>query len=112
MARTVSQSKAGIGGQIATGRILDTGTVAAESITLGFKPRYVKVVNVTGLVTEEWFEGMADDSGFLAIDSGAGAVDFSLITSNGITVDSNGFTIGLNTDVLVSSEQISWIAMA
>ena len=110
MTQTITQYNPGVRTNFAAGAILDTGTVAAMKITLGWKPRYVRILNVTGLVVEEWVEGMSDANGFLGIDSGAGAVDYSLITSNGITPADDGFTIGLNTDVLVSSEQLHWVA--
>ncbi len=95
----------------AIGRYKDTGTAAAFTITTGFKPRYVKIMNVDGLCMEEWYEGMADASAVKTVDSGAGTTDVVKITSNGITVSANGFTVGLDTDINVSSEQLSWIAM-
>lgn len=109
MAQTVTQKNPPTVGNVATGRILDTGTVAAFPITLGFTPRWVKVANVTSGDQMEWFEGMAAASA-VKITGATGVV--TLITSNGITVVANGFTIGLDTDVNVTSEQISWIAIA
>lgn len=94
--------------RVATGRYLDTGTVAAYTFTCGFKPRYVKVVNLAASSSSfEWFEGMADASAWKTAVDGTAA----LVTTNGITVDSRGFTLGLDTDVNVSSEQISWLAL-
>jgi hypothetical protein len=96
--------------QLATGRYHDTGTAAAFDITCGFKPRYVKVVNLgaTGLASMEWFEGMADASCLLVITDGTTTVPTTL----GITPLDDGFTVGLNTDVNIIDEQLSWIAMA
>lgn len=94
--------------RIATGRYLDTGTVAAYTFTTGFKPRYVKVVNLAASSSSfEWFEGMADASAWKTAVDGTAA----LVTSNGITVSKSGFILGLDTDVNVSSEQISWLAI-
>lgn len=95
--------------RLATGRYLDTGTVAAYSFTTGFKPRYVRIINsaATGGVLE-WSEGMADASAFKYLSAdGVGA----LITSLGITVSDYGFTMGLDTDINVTSEQVSWLAI-
>lgn len=94
--------------RLATGRYLDTGTVAAYEFTLGFKPRYVKVQNLaaTGAALE-WYEGMADASAWKTAQNGDG----SLITTLGITVSASGFTMGLDTDVNVTSEQVSFIAL-
>lgn len=107
MTQTESQSMHQVR-NMAVGRWLDTGTVAATTITTGFKPRYVKVINTdgSGAVMMEWFEGMDDDDGILTGSDGAR----SLVTSNGITVSEGGFIIGLNTDVLYTSEQLSWVA--
>lgn len=94
--------------QIAVGRYIDTGTAAAVVITTGFKPRYVKVVNLAATGSQsEWFEGMADASARKQVTAG----DMTLITTLGITVSASGFTIGLDTDLNVTSEQLSWIAI-
>lgn len=91
----------------AVGRYIDTGTAAAITITTGFKPRYVKVQNNTSSDGMEWYEGMADASAQKQVAAGTR----SLITSLGITVSDRGFVIGLDTDVNVTSEQLSWIAI-
>jgi len=92
---------------IAVGRYITTGTAAAFKITTGFKPRYVKVVNVTSRDWYEWFEGMADASAHKTVAAGTG----TLITTLGITVAADGFTVGLDTDINVTSEQLSWLAI-
>lgn len=95
--------------QIAVGRYISSDTAAAFTITTGFKPLYVKVVNLnaSGDVTVEWFHGMAADSAVLRGIDGAQ----SLITTLGITQLSYGFTVGLQTDLNVISEQLSWMAI-
>ena len=109
MAVTSTQSIQPVGINIAVGRYISSDTAAAFTITTGFKPRYVKVVNLnaSGDVTVEWFEGMADDSAILRGIDGAQ----SLITTLGITPLSYGFTVGLQTDLNVISEQLSWMAI-
>lgn len=93
---------------MATGRYLDTGTVAAYTFSdLGFKPRYVRVINNTSGDEECWIEGMTAAHAFKRIAAGTGAA----ITSLGITVTERGFTFGLDTDMNVSSEQVSWVAL-
>jgi hypothetical protein len=94
--------------QTAVGRYLTSDTAAAIVITLGFRPRYVKVqnLNASGYAAMEWYEGMADASAVLTGIDGA----ISLITSLGITPAAGGFTIGLQTDVNVINEQLSWLA--
>lgn len=106
MAITESQSAHQVR-NYAVGRFLDTGTVAATRITTGFRPRYVRVQNITSRDSMEWFEGMTAAHGLKTVAAGTRTA----VTSNGITVHDDGFTIGLDTDVLVTSEQISWIAV-
>lgn len=86
------------------------GTGSAISITCGFKPLAVEVKNVDGVAILKWDASMADANGMKLADSGAGATDISLITSNGITPTFNGFTIGADTDVNVSAQTINWVA--
>ena len=110
MAVTSTQSKGPADvNNVAVGRYHDDGTAAAFKITTGFKPRYVKVFNVgaTGLASMEWFEGMADASCILTVTDGT----ITVPTTLGITVAVDGFTVGLNTDVNITHEQLSWIAI-
>ena len=110
MAVTSTQSKnpASVSQQ-AVGRYLTSSTAAAFKITTGFLPRYVCVQNLTastGLVKLEWYEGMADDSALKTAIDGTR----SIITSLGITPAADGFTVGLDTDLNVINEQLSWFA--
>lgn len=109
MAITSTQSKVPASVvNIAVGRYLDTGTAAAFTITVGFKPRYVRVQNLAATGSRaEWYEGMADASAWKSVVAGDG----SLITTLGITVSATGFTVGLDTDLNVTSEQLSWLAI-
>jgi len=97
--------------RMATGRIIDTGTVASTfpvDVELGFTPRYVRVINLAASSAQmEWFEGMSDANAWKTTVDGTA----SLITSLGITPTATGFTIGLDTDVIVTSEQVAWMAL-
>lgn len=92
---------------VAVGSYLDDGTAAAFDITTGFKPRSVRVVNEDGDCFEEWYEGMADAESMKMLTGGT----YAKITEHGITVTESGFTVGLDTDINVTSQQLSWIAM-
>jgi hypothetical protein len=108
MSVTSSQSKVPASAvNIAVGSYITTGTAAAITITTGFRPRYVRVVNETTADREEWFEGMTDAYAVKVLTAGTGAQ----ITSLGITDSANGFIIGLDTDVNATSEQIRWLAI-
>lgn len=75
-------------------------------ISLGFKPSYVKVQNVTTILQEEHFDGMADASALLTTGS-SGAV--TIPTTNGITLSASGFTVGTGVQGS-ASDVVYWIA--
>lgn len=107
MAVTQSQSKVPASvNNVAIGSYVDTGTAAAVTITCGFKPRYVRVMNQTSGDLIEWFEGMTAAHGIKQVAAGTRAATTSL----GITVADNGFVIGLDLDINVTSEQLRWMA--
>ena len=106
MAITSTQTEQSVR-NVHVGRYFDDGTVAAFTITTGFKPRYVKVSNVTSGDQEEWFEGMTDDTAVKTVAAGTRTILGSL----GITPTTSGFTVGLDTDIHVTSEQLSWVAI-
>lgn len=107
MAVTQSLTQSGVRNNVAVGRYITSSTAAAITITTGFKPRYVKVINETSGDQEEWFEGMTAAYAFKKVAAGTTAT----ITSLGITVADDGFVIGLDTDINVINEQLSWIAI-
>ncbi len=108
MTQTITTSSGDGVSRVATGRYLDTGTVAAIDIVCGFRPKYVKIQNLASTgATLEWYEGMADASAWKSVVAGDG----SLITTLGITPLIDGFTFGLDTDTNVTSEQVSWLAI-
>lgn len=83
------------------------GTGASLNIiTLGFRPRVLKLMNVDGLCELKWQQGMADASGVKTVTDGT----ISHITTLGITPLSNGFTLGADTDVNVSGEEVHFEA--
>jgi hypothetical protein len=106
MATTSTQNYPDFPAKFAAGRHLETTTAVAVTITLGFRPRYVRVLNNTSSDLEEWVDGMPSPSARKQLAAGTG----SNITTNGITVTDTGFTIGLDTDINVVNEQMSWAA--
>lgn len=74
--------------------------------TVGYRPRRVELMNVTGLVTATWQDTMADDSMVLRVTAGTMTVP----TTNGITPRAAGFAIGANGDLNVDGEVIHWAA--
>jgi phosphatidylserine synthase len=91
----------------AVGKIVtDGGAAAALTITLGFTPRYVRFVNLTDRITDEWFEGMASASSLHAVAVGT----LTLETTNGIAVSGSSFTLTAVT--MVASKTFYWEAAA
>lgn len=91
----------------AVGKIVsDAGAAAAATITLGFTPRYIKFVNLTDRITDEWFEGMASASSLHTVAAGT----MTLETTNGIAVSGPSFTLTATT--LVASKTFYWEAAA
>lgn len=103
---TSTMSQQGVRSNLAVGRYLNGATAAAITITCGFKPRVVRVLNNTSMDEEVWAEGMATASAFKRLAAGTATA----ITGVGITVSEHGFTIGLDTDINVINEQLTWIA--
>ena len=90
---------------MAVGRAVSNADVAiAQTFTVGFTPRYVKFVNLTDRITDEWYEGMAADS---AIETAA-AGSMTLETAGGITVGNGYFTV--DSTLSVASKTFAWVA--
>lgn len=50
--------------------VTDASAAAATSFDFGFKPRVVRIHNLTDRISHEWFEGMADNSALKSIAAG------------------------------------------
>lgn len=90
------------------------GTGSAITVTTGFKPRFVLLLNIDGIAIGMHVQGMTDAHVTKLVDSGAGATDISHATSAGITLSSTGFSIGADTDLNVggcSPETIWYVAI-
>lgn len=89
----------------AVGKVVEDATAAvATTFTLGFVPRYIKFVNATDRIIDEWFEGMASASSIHTVANGT----VTLETTNGIAVSGNTFTLTATT--MVASKTFYWIA--
>lgn len=109
MAQTISTKTPHNVTRMATGAYLDTGTVAAYTYSdLGFKPRYIRVINLTSGDESCWIEGMTAAHSYKRVAAGTGAATTSL----GLTVTDRGFTFGLDLDMNATSEQVYFVAFA
>lgn len=92
------------GTQLVTGSFVGTGA-ALDVETVGFKPRYVRMWNVSDPGTLEWTDGMADAAGFKHVDGTQ-----TQLSANGVTPIAKGFTLGADADMNVSGEVIHFVA--
>lgn len=91
----------------AMGKIVtDAAAAAAAVLQLGFVPRYVRFVNLTDRITDEWFEGMANASSLHAVAAGTQTLE----AVNGISVDAAAKTITLTAVTMVASKTFYWMA--
>jgi hypothetical protein len=60
---------------VAAGSFIDTGTVKKSAFNLGFRPKYIKLVNATDRTIYEWFEGMASGTTLKIIADGTVTLD-------------------------------------
>lgn len=89
MAITSTQTNAVENTRLATiNHFDDAASPAAASYDVGFRPRYVRVDNVTDRIMLEWYEGMTSAHAVKTLAAGTR----SLETSAGVTVA--GDTIG------------------
>ena len=92
-------SKTRVGSFYGTGAIVEVRGVE-------FRPRKVQLINIDGLVTGEWVEGMADGSVAKRVTAGTMTVP----AANGITPRSDGFDVGVDADLNASGELVRWVA--
>lgn len=87
-----------------------TGTGAAITVSLGWIPDYVKVVNVTdGDITDEWFTGMTASTAISTAAAVAPRSSNGISTFAGSSAAAPGFTLG--TGISESGKTLSYIAI-
>lgn len=90
-------------------------TVAAIAVALdfdlGFKPVYVKIVNVTKKRTLEWYAGMADASAFILKEGASDIFSPALVTQKGVTPSDYGFSLGVETSINVATDVLYILAL-
>lgn len=81
---------------------------AAVTVTLGFRPRYVRAFSVNNLVSYEHFYGMSDGT---SLDTANHAdTQISLNAAGSITLTADGFTLG--TDICdTAADVVRWLAI-
>lgn len=111
---STQQSPGSLGAQFVSGSYLDDAASPADAtITIGFKPRYVCVDNVTDRIKIEWYQGMSETTNTCVKTAAAGTRTLET-TNEGITITDTTFTISNNATlaVLAQNKQLRWYAIS
>lgn len=94
--------------KVAEGKITVANPAVAETVTLGWSPRYVRAVNINNLSSYEFFYGMTAGT---SLDMGNhDTTQVSVNAADGITLTSTGFTLG--TDICdTAADVVYYIAI-
>lgn len=93
---------------IQTGKVTVTTGGTAETVTLGWKPDYVKAYSINNAAIYEWFKGM--DAGTSMDTVNSSTTQIALNAAGSITVSANGFSLGA--DIAdTTADVIYWLAL-
>lgn len=67
----------------------DSAAASAQTFVLGFTPRVVRVHNLTDLISDEWYEGMANASSLHTVAAGTRTLELV----NGVVVSGTSITL-------------------
>lgn len=104
MATVSATSQASGVSNFASGSFTSDNT--ATVVNLGFKARWVKVVNTTDVIVWEKIEGMAAANSVKTVTAGTTTID----TGSAILINTDG-TITLSATAVGNSKAISWVAI-
>lgn len=90
---------------VITGSYIGTG--ALITVSVGYRPKYVQIVNVTDPAIVHHNDMLPDDS-FVSQEDGATAYT----TSNGVTLTDDGFTVGTDAQINTSGDLCHYLAIA
>lgn len=91
-----------------TGVVTVPDPAAAQTITLGFKPSWVRAFSVNNLASYEHFVGMDDGTSLDVVNHDTTQVVSN--AENGITLTADGFTLG--SDICdTAADVVYWIAV-
>lgn len=91
--------------QFASGNF--TADSNAQSLSIGFKPRFFKLYDNTGVTTWEKVEGDLAANAWKTVGSGP---TFTLDTNSYILFNSDNSTVSLSASILTSTHVYSWVA--
>jgi len=92
---------------VQTGTVTVPNPAVATTVTLGWKPRYVKVFSEENLTWYEHIDTMTAGTSFDTANHDT--TQISINAANGITLTANGFTLG--TDICdTAADTVQWAA--
>lgn len=100
---TATSQAAGIS-SFASGSFTSDNSITV--VTLGFKPRWIKVVNTTDVIVWEKIEGMATANSVKTVTAGTTTID----AGAAITINTDG-TFSLSAAAVGNAKAISWVAL-
>lgn len=103
---SITSRSAGITNSV-SGTIVSSGTAAAATISLGFVPQHVKVIDITGVIVWEKFADMAADATVKTVTAGTTTID----TGSAIVINADG-SITLSSGLCGNNKTIVWQANA
>lgn len=100
---TATSTAAGVS-NFASGSFTSDNSITV--VTLGFKPRWIKVVNTTDVIVWEKIEGMPAANSIKTVTAGTTTMD----AGGAITINTDG-TISLSAAAVGNAKAISWVAL-
>lgn len=92
--RTDTTSMQAVPLQVFEGKVVYDGTAITTTdytrIACGFKPKYIRWLNLTDRIQIEWYEGMTSSQNLLTVAAGTRTLD---TTALAVVVDDRGFSI-------------------
>lgn len=105
MATDTATSRSGSIVNFSSGSFTSDNTACV--VTVGFVPRWVKVVNSTDVIVWEKIEGMAAANCIKTVTAGTTTVD----TGSAILINTDG-TVTLSATLCGNAKAIAWVAFA
>lgn len=97
-----------------TGYMVQNAVADPVTLSLGFVPRYFKLVNLTDRITYEWYSGMATTGGaaLKTIATGVRTLETTEGPTFGTAALGTADAVTLSATLMVASKTFAWEALA
>lgn len=97
-----------------SGYMVNDAVAATVAISLGFVPRYFKLVNLTDRITYEWWSGMALTGGaaLKTVATGVRTLETTEGPTFGTVALGTADVVTLSTALILASKTFAWEALA